>query len=83
MWSRHFCLAGDCTTPLAAHAEVGGEGRLRLHGLVASSDGKSIVRGEAEAAIGDATAAGRRAAEGVLQAGGAAILRALGVEPPR
>ena len=38
-------LAGNCHTPLAAHGEWMGE-RLWLRGLVASADGREVMRGE-------------------------------------
>ena len=43
-------LAGNCRTPLAAHGEWLGE-RLWLRGLVASADGREVMRGEVDEAI--------------------------------
>ncbi|MBI4183040.1 MAG: hydroxymethylbilane synthase [Proteobacteria bacterium] len=40
-------LDGSCRTPIAGHAELAG-GRLRLRGLVASPDGRRLVRAERE-----------------------------------
>ena len=37
-------LGGDCATPIAAHARLDGDG-VRLTGLVASTDGATILRG--------------------------------------
>jgi len=65
-------LDGDCNVPLAAHAEEDARGALVVRGLVASPDGKTIVRGEARG--GDAAATGIAAAEQVLAAGGAPVL---------
>ena len=49
-------LAGNCRTPLAAHGEWLGE-RLWVRGLVASGDGREVMRGEVDEAIEDAEAA--------------------------
>jgi hydroxymethylbilane synthase len=49
-------LSGSCRTPLAAHA-TWQEGTLWLRGLVASQDGREVLRGEAEAELVDAEAA--------------------------
>ncbi|MCH7866721.1 MAG: hydroxymethylbilane synthase [Myxococcales bacterium] len=76
---RSFLLRieGDCTVPMAVHLVERGEGRVWLRGLVASLDGKRIVRAEEEVASSEAAAAGRRVAEAVLEGGGAEILREL------
>ncbi len=76
---RSFLLRieGDCTVPMAVHLVERGEGRIWLRGLIASLDGKRIVRAEAEVASSEAAAAGRRVAEAVLEGGGAEILREL------
>lgn len=71
-----FELEGDCSVPLAAHAELRGGG-LRLRGLVASPDGARVVRGEAAGSVGDAEALGRRVAIEVLAKGGSEILEQL------
>jgi hydroxymethylbilane synthase len=76
-------LEGDCNVPLAAFAETSGDGRLRLRGLVASPDGKALVRSEQWAGLAEAELAGRRAADEVRAAGGDAILAALRAERPR
>jgi hydroxymethylbilane synthase len=51
-------LSGSCHTPLAAHA-TWQEGTLWLRGLIASRDGKEVMRGEGEANVVDADAAER------------------------
>jgi hydroxymethylbilane synthase len=76
-------LEGDCFVPLAALAELGGGGRLRLRGLVASPDGSAVVRSEQWAEVAEAEGAGRRAADEVRAGGGDAILAALRAERPR
>jgi len=68
-------LQGDCNVPLAAFAEVLAPERLRLRALVASPDGRRIVRGEAEGA--DPAALGADLAEKLLAQGAREILAAL------
>ncbi len=50
-------LSGSCHTPLAAHA-VQRHDELWLRGLLASPDGKEVMRGERAAPVADAAAAG-------------------------
>ena len=71
-------LEGDCSVPLAAFAELTGGDALHIRGLVASPDGKEIVRAERDAPRKDAAEAGRALADEVRAAGGDAILAALG-----
>jgi hydroxymethylbilane synthase len=58
-------LSGSCHTPLAAHA-VHRRDELWLRGLLASQDGKEVMRGERAAPVSDAAAA---AALGLALAG--------------
>ena len=55
-------LAGNCHTPLAAHGEWLGD-VLWLRGLVASADGREVMRGEVEASLDDLEAADALGAE--------------------
>jgi len=71
-------LGGSCTVPVAGHAVISGK-TVRLTGLVASPDGARIVRATQEGAAASATALGGALAEQLLAAGGAPILRSLGV----
>jgi hydroxymethylbilane synthase len=73
-------LEGDCNVPLAAYAEPLPAGRLRLRALVASPDGRALVRAEREASRADAATAGRDAGQEVLAKGGAEILARLRAE---
>jgi len=67
-------LGGSCTLPLAAYAiRVQGD-RLRLRALVASADGKRVVRQELEGAAADPEALGNRVAEDLRRQGAAEIL---------
>jgi hydroxymethylbilane synthase len=49
-------LAGDCRTPLAAYA-TDRDGALWLRALIASRDGKQVLRGERAARVADAAEA--------------------------
>ena len=73
-------LGGSCTIPLGAYAEHAAEsagGRLRLRALVASPDGRRVVRAEGEGDAARPEELGLRIA-GLLREGGAAeILAAL------
>jgi hydroxymethylbilane synthase len=66
-------LAGDCKTPLAAHATVDGA-RLVLDGLVGAPDGSRLVRHQLEGAADDGEAIGRALAEELLRHGAAELL---------
>jgi hydroxymethylbilane synthase len=69
-------LSGNCHTPLAAHGEWLGD-RLWLRGLVASADGREVMRGElAESVegIGAAEALGRTLADDFLARGAARLV---------
>jgi hydroxymethylbilane synthase len=69
-------LGGSCHTPLAALGEWQGD-KLRLRGLIASRDGRRVLRGERTAAAEDASAAqaiGDALGAEFLQRGAAEIL---------
>jgi hydroxymethylbilane synthase len=68
-------IGGDCTTPIAAFAEVTEAGGLRMRSLVASEDGRNLVR--AEGSGRDPESLGQEVAEELLDAGGREILAAL------
>jgi hydroxymethylbilane synthase len=67
-------LGGSCALPLAAYAVLS-HGRLELQALVASPDGRRIVRARAEGT--DAEAVGAAAAEALRAQGAEAILQSL------
>jgi hydroxymethylbilane synthase len=69
-------LEGDCNVPLAAYAEAGAAGPIRLRGLVASPGGERLARAEASGT--DPERLGVEVAEAVLARGGASILAELG-----
>ena len=68
-------IEGSCQVPVGAYAEVV-DGGIHIRGLVASLDGKTVVRSEARGAAADAADMGRRVAAEVLAGGGREILDA-------
>jgi hydroxymethylbilane synthase len=66
-------LGGSCTLPLAAYAEFR-PGKLRLRALVASSDGRRVVRCDLEGDAADPQGLGERAAQDLRRQGAAEIL---------
>jgi hydroxymethylbilane synthase len=68
-------LEGECQVPIAAYATASGTG-LRLEGLVASVDGKEMIRDVVEGTTEHAGEVGRHLAERLLARGGDKILKA-------
>jgi hydroxymethylbilane synthase len=68
-------LEGGCSAPVAAWGRIA-EGELRLDGLVASLDGRQVLRASGASQLADATALGARIANELLQQGAAAIVGA-------
>ena len=69
-------LSGSCHTPLAAHA-TWQDGTLRLRGLIASQDGREVLRGERTSQAADnagADALGHALAEEFLARGAARFI---------
>ena len=67
-------LDAGCTAPVGAYAEIASSGGVHLRGLVASIDGRDLVRVEGE---GDPEEVGVRLAHEAIAAGAAEILEAL------
>jgi len=67
-------LGGSCTLPLAAYAIRVQGNQLRLRALVASADGKRVLRQHAEGAATEPEALGNRVAEDLRRQGAAEIL---------
>lgn len=67
-------LEGGCQVPIAAHAEIS-EAGIKLEGLVASLDGKTIIRSSKEGSVNDAGQIGKELAEEILRSGGNEILK--------
>lgn len=70
-------LGGGCQVPIAAHAVVDNEGRLRLRGLVARTDGTRVVQDELTGDARFAEDIGKELAECVLRQGAAELLTEL------
>jgi hydroxymethylbilane synthase len=71
-------LGASCNTPLAAHATLapGVLGpRLAMTAVVASEDGRRVLRADAAGAPGDAEAVGRALAETLLAQGAESVAR--------
>jgi hydroxymethylbilane synthase len=69
-------LEGGCQVPIGAHA-VFSSGILRLRGLVASLDGKRILRAEESGPPEEAESIGERLAQRLLDKGAGEILEAI------
>jgi len=67
-------LEGGCQTPIAAYATID-ETRLSLNGLVASVNGRRLVRETIQGPVAEAQTLGVQLAERLLERGGAEILR--------
>jgi hydroxymethylbilane synthase len=66
-------LGGNCSLPLAAFAQMN-LNRMRLRALVASGDGRRVVRCDLEGDIADPRGLGERAAQELRRQGAAEIL---------
>jgi hydroxymethylbilane synthase len=77
-------LGGGCDLPVAAHATLAADGSLQLGGLLATFDGRQVLRASTEAEAGaeplavGAALAGRLLDEG----GGRWLLAEAGIGPP-
>jgi hydroxymethylbilane synthase len=67
-------LGGSCALPLAAYAQLVND-QLRLRALVASADGKNVIRTECMGAAADPQGLGERAAQELRRQGAEEILR--------
>jgi hydroxymethylbilane synthase len=66
-------LGGGCQLPIAAYAVVRDK-KIRLHGLVADTEGKQIVRDHISGPLDEAEQLGSRLAERLLESGAAELL---------
>jgi len=73
-------LGASCTTPMAAHAVLDGATRLRMTAVVASEDGRKVLRAEAAGGVDEAETIGRGLAESLLAQGAAEVA---GLDPSR
>jgi hydroxymethylbilane synthase len=69
-------LQGGCQVPIAAHATLNGSD-VTLEGLVASVDGKEIIRDMVRGTVADPQSMGIELAERLLARGGEKILQAI------
>ena len=69
-------LGGGCQVPVGAYAEVTGD-RLHIRGVVSSTDGRRLVRDEADGDAGAAHRIGHELGGRLLEAGGREILDAV------
>lgn len=69
-------LQGGCQVPIAAHATIMGS-ELVLDGLVASVDGKTVIRDQVKGTVDDPRSMGIQLAERLLARGGDRILQAI------
>ncbi len=74
--AMNAALEGGCQVPIGSFALLE-NGQLWLRGLVASLDGKNIIRGERRGAIADAAAMGHDLAQELLSRGAKQILDAV------
>ncbi|MEY3672320.1 MAG: porphobilinogen deaminase, partial [Pseudomonadota bacterium] len=73
-------LGGSCQVPLAAYAEVHGQS-VSVQALVATPDGQTIYRAQAEGPCAEAEAIGQRVAHELIDQGAGVILESLAVSP--
>jgi hydroxymethylbilane synthase len=71
-------LGGSCEVPVAGYARREADGALVLDALVATPDGRELLRERRRGAPSDPEALGRAAAEALLARGADRIMRALG-----
>lgn len=69
-------LQGGCQVPIAAHAVLADQ-QVTLEGLVASVDGKEVIRDRVEGNVRDPEAVGVQLAERLLARGGDKILQSI------
>lgn len=72
-------LEGGCQIPIAGHASISGA-MLTLDGLIASSDGKTVVRDQMQGDVSQAEALGTLLAEKLSAQGGKVILEQIRME---
>ena len=69
-------LGGGCQVPIAALASIEATA-LFLRGLIASTDGATVIRGEARGTTADPDAVGHALAADLLERGGRVILQGI------
>ncbi|MCX7120422.1 MAG: hydroxymethylbilane synthase [Gammaproteobacteria bacterium] len=66
-------LGGDCHTPIGAHAHIN-QNKIHLSAMVASLDGKIMLRAEAHGDFNDAIVCGENVAKDLLNQGAAKLI---------
>ena len=72
-------LNGNCYTPVAGHARMTGEGRLRLSGILAHPEGTEFHAGSREGVPEEAEAIGKGLGVELLERGGTILMDAEGL----
>ncbi|GMA52338.1 porphobilinogen deaminase [Alicyclobacillus contaminans] len=73
-------LNGGCQVPMAGYAERHPDGRIWLRGMVASTDGRTVLRAESRHL--DPQSAGELTAEALLSQGAGALLESTAADKP-
>ena len=72
-------LEGGCQVPVGVFAETDAAGQLRVEAVIASVDGRQLLRGEHSGDPGAAAVLGRELADRLLAQGGREILQQIGL----
>jgi hydroxymethylbilane synthase len=75
-------LEGGCQIPIGALARVN-DSSIALRGLVASLDGRTVIRGSIEGSAADAATVGEQLAQKLIEQGADAVLREVRSMSPR
>jgi hydroxymethylbilane synthase len=67
-------LGGGCELPVGAYATPAGEGRLRLEAMMASLDGRTVLRSGTTGGVATGASLGASLADELLGAGGRSLL---------
>jgi hydroxymethylbilane synthase len=73
-------LYGSCQTPVAGYAELEGDDKIFVRGLIGFPDGSKIIRSQARGNTKEAEDLGGRVAEDLLMQGADCILTMLGID---
>lgn len=78
---RAFLAAveGGCQVPVGVYARQQADGQLQVQAVIASVDGRKLLRDAVTGDAGQAAALGRKLAEKLLAAGGLAIMQEVGL----
>jgi hydroxymethylbilane synthase len=68
-------LGANCRTPIAAYAKISGD-KLTIEGMVASADGRMVLRSQLASSSSDPQSVGEELAESLLRKGAQIVLEA-------